>query len=224
MGLAGPVTPFGMTLFDWAAGLVLLVSGLMGFARGATREVTTVIALVLAAVVAIFAVRFTGPVARHFVSTAWIANTLAILIGFVIAYILLRMVGGALTRSVQQTALSGLDRVLGFAIGLVRGLLVLGVFALVINAATPREKMPAWITRARLYPLAAAAGGVLRAFAPQGLKVAHDVAPAMADAVTGEALAPPVAEPRPQRRDHGAQRGYSDEQRRALDDLVEKSR
>src|SRR5665213_2401451 len=206
-----------MSLFDYIAGAVLLVSGLIGFARGATREVTTVIAFVLAAIVAVFALRFTGPIARHAIHTAWIANTAAILILFILAYIVLRMIGGALTRTVRQTALSGLDRGLGFAIGLVRGLVVIGVFALLINAATPPERMPAWITGARIYPLAEAAGAVLRTFAPRGLKVAHDVAPAMTEAVTGET--PPST---PSAHARSRLRGYSDDQRRALDVLVEK--
>ncbi len=211
-----------MSLFDYIAGAVLLVSGLMGFARGATREITTVIAFVLAAVVAVFALRFTGPIARHAIHTPWIANTAAILILFILAYIVLRMIGGALTRTVRQTALSGLDRGLGFAIGLVRGLVVIGVFALLINAATPPERMPSWITGARIYPLAEAAGAVLRTFAPKGLKVARGVAPAMTEAVTGE-TPPPTTAPKPARGRPGLH-GYSDDQRRALDALVEKSR
>ena len=192
-----------MTLFDILAGPVLLISGVVGFARGATREVTTVIAFVLAAVIAVFGLRFTGPLARHFIATPWMANTAAILVAFVVAYIVLRLIGGALTRGVRQTVLSGFDRALGFAIGLVRGLVVIGGFALILNAATPPERMPAWITRAKLYPLASAAGGALRAFAPGGLKVAHDVAPVVEQAVTAAAAprrAPPLARGR----------GYSD--------------
>ncbi|MEO8926034.1 MAG: CvpA family protein [Caulobacteraceae bacterium] len=196
----------GLTLFDILAGLVLIVSGLIGFARGATREVTTVIAFVLAAVAAVFGLRVTGPIARHFIATPWMANTAAILTVFVLAYIVLRTIGGRLTSGVRQTVLSGFDRALGFAIGLVRGLVVIGAFVLLIDAATPPERMPVWITRARLYPLAGAAGGALRAFAPQGLKVAHDVATGAEQAVTG------------------AGPGESDAQRKRMDDLVEKSR
>jgi hypothetical protein len=87
---------------------------------------------------------------------------------------------------VQQTSLSGLDRLLGLGIGFVRATVVLGGFALLLDAAVPPERIPEWINHARLYPLASAAGGALRAFAPEGLKVARDVAPALADAVTGD--------------------------------------
>ncbi len=195
-----------MTGFDVAAGLLLLVSGAMGLLRGATREVTTVAALVLAAVGSVFALRVTGPIARRMIDTAWLANTAAILVIFILVYIILRLGGGALTQSVRQTGLSGLDRMLGLGIGVVRALVVLGAFALVLNAATPPERMPAWISDARLYPLASAAGESLRAFAPKGLKVARDVAPGLADEVMG----PPAAKSNPRRRE--------------TDDLVEEPR
>ena len=194
-----------MTLFDLGAGLVLLVSGVMGLARGATREVTTVIAFVLAAVAAVLCLRFTGPLAAQAIHTVWMANTAAVLVAFIVVYIVLRLIGGSLTQRVRQTAaLSGLDRALGFAIGLVRGLLVVGAVALLIEGATPAERRPAWITQAKLFPLASAAGNALRALAPRGLKAAQGVAPAVEKAVRGK--------------------GYSDEQRKTLDDLVEKSR
>ncbi|MDB5482287.1 MAG: colicin production protein [Caulobacteraceae bacterium] len=187
-----------MTAFDYAAGLVLLVSGLFGFARGATHEITTVIALVVAAVLAVAALVFTAPLALHVIHTPWLAEAAAVLLTFILIYAILRLIGGALTRGVKQTSLSGLDRLLGFGVGLVRALVVLGGFILLIDAATPPERMPAWITGAKLYPLASAAGGALRTFAPGGLKVAHDVAPSLTDAVNGDT--PPPATPAPHHR------------------------
>jgi membrane protein required for colicin V production len=189
----------GVTAFDYAAGVLLLVSGLFGFARGATHEITTVVALVLAAILAVAALRFTGPLALHAIHTPWLAKATAVLLTFILVYAVLRLLGGALTRGVKQTSLSGLDRLLGFGVGLVRALVALGGFILLIDAATPPERMPAWITGAKLYPLASAAGDALRTFAPQGLKVAHDVAPALADTVPGES--PATRTPHHHRRD-----------------------
>lgn len=178
MGRGAPVTGF-----DYAAGLLLLLSGLVGFVRGATREVTTVVALVLAAVSSVFALRLTGPLARHVIHPAWLANSAAVLGGFMVVYVILRLMGGALTKTVRQTSLSGLDRVLGLGIGLVRALVVLGGFIMLLKAATPPERMPSWITTAALYPLASAAGSALKAFAPAGAKMARQMAPALAGGI-----------------------------------------
>ena len=182
-----------MTAFDYAAGAILLLSGLFGLIRGATHEITTVLALVAAAILALLSLHFTGPLSQHLIHTPWLAHAAAVLLVFVFAYATLGLIGGALTRGVKQTSLSGLDRMLGFGVGLVRALVVLGAFILLIDAATPPERMPPWIARAKLYPLASAAGGALRTFTPSSLKVAHEVAPALADAVEGESttLAPP---------------------------------
>lgn len=211
-----------MSLFDIIAGLVLILSALLGLARGATREVTTVIAFLLAAVISVFGLRFTGPIAQHMVATPWMANIAAIVVLFVAAYTVLRLIGGVLTRGVQQTALSGLDRGLGGGIGLARGLIAVGAFVLLINAAIPPERMPDWITGARLYPIANASAGLLRAFAPQGWKLASGVAPTVAkDIIDG----PSPKDDHPAHRSaHGGDSGYSDQQRKALDVLVEKSR
>jgi membrane protein required for colicin V production len=170
--------------FDIAVGLVLVVSGLIALIRGATREITTVIAFLLAVFIALYGLRFTGPIAQHAISTGWIASAVAALVTFIAAYIVLRVIGGAITRRVQQTAgLSSLDRILGLAIGLVRGAVVVAAVTLLINAATPPERLPAWIAKARLYPAATMGANALRALAPEGLRMAHSVGPAVRDAV-----------------------------------------
>ncbi len=165
--------------------LILAASGLIGFARGALRELTTVIAFVAAVAVALFALRFTGPLARHLMHPAWVANTAALLAGFVVAYIAVRMIGAGVSRSVHDVhALSSLDRLAGLGIGLIRGFVVLGVFQLVFAAATPPERMPGWISHAALYPAAVDSGKALKALKPGGLAVAGKLAPALQQAVS----------------------------------------
>jgi membrane protein required for colicin V production len=213
-----------MTTFDYIVGAILLISGLIGWVRGATREVTTVIAFIVAAVVAVFGVRFTGPIAEHFIKTVWLAHVAAILGLFVIVYIVLRMIGGALTRGVKMTPLSGIDRLLGLGLGLVRGLVVVGVFFLVMTAATPGSRMPAWITKAKSYPIASLAGHALRQFAPHGFAKAKEAAPALEHAVLDPDPQPSNDQPSPPPETKRRVHGYSEDQRKALDDLVEKSR
>ena len=174
-----------MSMFDLAAGLVLVVSVLVGWLRGATREVTTVAALVLAAIVAVFALRFSGPISRHAIHTPWLANIAAILLVFVAVYILLRVAAGAVTRRIQQTSgLGGVDRTIGAGFGAARAFVVLGLANLTINAIMPADRMPTWISGALLYPVSTASGRALKAFAPQGAKLASQVYPVVGNAIT----------------------------------------
>ena len=69
-----------MTLFDIIALSLLGVSALVGFVRGALREVTTVVAFVIAAFAAVFGLRFAGPLARAALHPAWLGNVTALLV------------------------------------------------------------------------------------------------------------------------------------------------
>ncbi|HLI64759.1 MAG TPA: CvpA family protein [Caulobacteraceae bacterium] len=173
-----------MTLFDLIALLILGVSILVGLLRGALREVATVVAFVAAVAIAIFALRFTGPIARASVHPAWAATAAALLVVFLAAYIALRVAAGGLMRGVHNIKALGLiDRIAGGGFGLVRGLVALGLFYLVFNLAPPPTGTPAWIADAKLYPLAKACADGLRALAPRGSAFAGKLTPAIANAV-----------------------------------------
>ncbi len=173
-----------MTQFDLIALAVLAISGLIGFARGALRELITIVAFVLAVAIALVSLRLTGPFARHLLHPAWVGNVAALLAGFLVSYIAIRIAGAGLTRSVHQMeTLGGIDRVAGLGIGLIRGFVILGVFQMVFSAATPRERMPQWISQAVLYPVAADTAQALKALEPSGLALAGKLAPALKEAV-----------------------------------------
>lgn len=206
-----------MTLFDLIAVLILGVSALVGFVRGATREMMTVLAFILAVLIAVFALRFVGPVFRHSVHPDWLANALAIIVVFIAAYIVVRLLGTLLTRGIHKTETLGTaDRVIGVGFGLVRAMVLLGVFYLVFNAATPPERVPRWISGAALYPLAGVSAKIMTALAPQGSAVAGKVAPALEKAVRDGAHDRPPAS--------GRGTGYDASSRQSVDALVEKTR
>ena len=173
-----------MTQFDLIAVLILAVSGLIGFARGAVRELTTVVAFVAAVAIALLSLRLTGGLARHWLHPAWVANVVALLVGFLVSYMAIRIIGAGLTRSVHEVhALGGIDRVVGLGIGLIRGFVLLGVFQMVFSAATPRERMPQWISHAALYPAAIDSAQALKSLEPAGQALAGKLAPTLKQAV-----------------------------------------
>ena len=195
-----------MTLFDVLAGLLLLVSALTAFMRGATKELTGMLAFVIAVLISILCLRVTAPVLRGMMSPDWAAVTAALLIVFVVVFLILKIVSSQITKGVQSAgALGTIDRLIGAAFGLIRAMMILGAFTLLVQMAGAESGPPKWVSEARLYPLTAAAGKVLKAFAPSAFAAAGKVAPAVKDAVRDGA-------------------GYSDDERKAMDDAVEKSR
>jgi membrane protein required for colicin V production len=210
-----------MTLFDIAGALILGVSALVGLARGAIREVTFAVSFVAAAFLSVFALRFTGPIALRTVHPAWAANTAAVLLVFVAAYILLRTLAGALARSAHETrALGAVDRLVGGGVGLVRGLVALGIIGLGLGLAGPRGHMPDWIASSKLYPVSEASAAALRALAPKGGMMAASLKPAYDKAVAGEETSSGSSSAV----GRSADSDYSAAARKGLDDVVERSR
>ncbi len=206
-----------MPWFDIVVLSILLASAGVGFYQGAAREMVAVLSFLIAAVVAVMALKFTGPLGRALVDPDWAGTAGAVLATFILIYGALRLTGAGLARRIQETEILGLlDRTVGLGFGLIRAFVVLGAFNLAFNAATPVELRPKWMTGAVFYPMTTAAGQILKVFAPKGLDMANRLKPAVSEAVReGSANAP---------RDSGDGRGYDARDRSSIDDLVEKSR
>jgi membrane protein required for colicin V production len=203
-----------LTQFDFIAGPLLLVSAIIGFTRGATKELITVLSFLIAAIVAVFALRFTAPAGRALIDPDWAGVGIALLFVFGLAYMALRLLGANLEQRIHETQSMGmLDRAVGTGFGLIRALVVLGAFSLLFHMATPPETAPRWVTKGLFFPLSETSGRILKAFAPSGLAVAKSVAPKVEAVVRAGAGAPKPAET-----------GYGARERDAVDDLVEKTR
>lgn len=203
--------------FDIVVLSILGLSALVGFIRGAVREMVTALALILAAAAALYGLRFSGPLGRDLIDPDWAGMVAAVIVVFVIVYATLRIIGGGLASRVRDIQVLGLlDRTVGLAFGLLRALVVLGAFHLVFHAATPAERVPRWLTQSVSYPLTAGAAQVLKTFAPKGLDMAGKLRPALEDAVRDGSTTAGG--------DSAGGGGYDPAQRGGLDDLVEKSR
>lgn len=203
-----------LTQFDFIAGPLLLVCAIYGFTRGATKELMTVLSFLLAAILAVFALRFTAPAGKALIDPDWAGVGLALLFVFGLTYIALRLLGASLEQRVHETQTMGmLDRTVGTGFGLIRALVLLGGFSLLFNMATPADSAPRWVTGGLFYPLSEASGRILKAFAPSGLSVAKSVAPKVEKAVRDGVMAPKAGE-----------KGYEAVERDAVDALVEKTR
>jgi membrane protein required for colicin V production len=127
------------------------------------------------------------------------------------------MAGGMVAQRVRQAQFLGaLDRSVGLAIGLARGLIVLGALNLMFNAATPKDLQPHWIVGSSTWPLAQDMGKLLTALAPRGFDIANRLKPAFARATRSAA--------HDAMDDRLKSEGYDARQRAEIEDLVEKSR
>jgi membrane protein required for colicin V production len=169
-----------VTKFDYIVLALLVISALIGFVRGAVRELVALLALIAGAAAALLGLPYALPLAVRLAHPHWLATGLAGGLLFVGAYIGMRLVGAVLVKRIKGTnVLGALDRTIGLLIGVARGFVVLGALYLMFIAATPEDLRPEWITKARTWPLAQDMGALLTGLAPQGKAAAVRLGPSL---------------------------------------------
>ncbi|MGN6424992.1 MAG: CvpA family protein [Asticcacaulis sp.] len=162
-----------MQLYDLVFLALLALSCFAGVVRGGLKELVNLIAFFLALFFSIVGKAFIVKVFHLDTITGYVAAFIL----FLAIYFAIRYVGHALSDKVHtQKALSVFDRVLGFGVGIVRTLVVLGVFHLIFSAVTPIERQPHWFRAAKVYPLSVKCAKIIQAFVPAGAGMANKVA------------------------------------------------
>lgn len=156
-----------MNVLDYAILGVLLISVLIGVFRGAIREIVNIVGWVAG----FFAAKMFAPELVPFFSD-WMVDPV---IRFVVAWLLIffsvvigiSVIGSLIAEGVRKLGLGSLDRIVGAAIGALRGALVLLFLALAAGLTTfPRA--PIW-KEAALTPWLETAALYVRSMLPEGL-------------------------------------------------------
>jgi membrane protein required for colicin V production len=156
-----------MNLADYLVIAAVLVSAIIGAVRGFLREaialVTLIIALFLAWHFADLIEPYLGGLLAKPPASTWAARTIIFLV------VLLIGMGAAaiLGYFVRLSLFSGTDRFLGFLFGLLRGIVLLGVF--VMLGQLLRLDSEKWWERSRLMPFGESVATGLRAIVGETL-------------------------------------------------------
>ncbi len=214
-------------ILDIAVLAIVVMSGLLAFARGFVREVLSVGAWIGAAVATLYLFEFAQPVAQTYIEVELIADIAAGVAVFVVALIALSLVSHALSRRVRESTLGPLDRSLGLVFGLVRGAAVVAAAYLIFAALFPPEDRPDWVSEARTEPLMAEGAAFLGSILPERW-VAKSVG-AADEAIEAGKIVQPLAEPlfkAPAVETNATEpvdSGYKDQERKDLERLIQSS-
>jgi membrane protein required for colicin V production len=152
-----------MTALDIFVILLLGGAALVGFVRGFTHEVLSL----LAWVAGIAALKlFHTPLSERLVDsvgTEAAASVLAFALLFLPAYIAVKLFARAVGGRARRSVLGPVDRLLGGGFGILKGLIGATLFFLLANLATDlvyggEAARPEWMTESRTYPLLNATG------------------------------------------------------------------
>ncbi len=206
--------------------LVLLVSAGFAYLRGFAREVMAIGAWVGAALVALYGFHPARPYGREYITPEWLADGVTALALFLVSLVVLSLVSHAIAIRVRGTALSAVDRALGFLFGIARGAFVVVAAYMLYAWAVPPAEQPSWLTSAKLYPTVRDLAGELTRLLPREARAAVSgrVGQAGDFERAREATFQRLVDP-PARSDAGpAKEGYDQRQRRDLDRLIDSNR
>lgn len=216
-----------MTLFDVATLAVLLISALLAFARGFTNEVLSILSLLLAVLASLKLFNHVSPLIRGFVSPEWLAATVAAAAIFIVVFLVASLVCHQLAKKVHKVHPKAglLDKSLGFAFGLVRGLVIVALCYLAYDFVIPQQgNQAAWIRQARFLPVVESTASALFGLVP------FDAAPHLGDSpppirdtqstVSDDSATKPIEQPSTLP-DLEPAPGYNQSQRQELDRLFD---
>ncbi|AJY46624.1 CvpA family protein [Martelella endophytica] len=141
-----------VTLFDLIVLLVIVFSALLAMVRGFSREIMSILAWGLSAVIGYFGYPYLAPPLENFLGDDRIAMAGAFAIIFLVALILISLVTSRFADYIMDSRAGALDRSLGFVFGVVRGVLILAVAVAFWNWLVGDAQSPDWIRNAKSKP------------------------------------------------------------------------
>jgi len=158
-----------MTIVDLVIIVAILASVTIGFIRGIVREAIAIAALLFA----IWAALHLGPYAGGWLGGSKGATELEMWGGRFLVFIIILAIGGLIgwgvSKIVRMAGLTGTDRALGGAFGLIRAVLLIGLFALLGRYAAFDAET--WWLESKLIPYAEQMADWIEVMAPKGMEM-----------------------------------------------------
>jgi len=167
-----------MTVADWIMIVIILLSVGHAVSAGFFQEAFWIAGLVCGYLLAAWNYQRLALVFSPYLKSAWLGEIFAFLIFFMAVMILAGIAGRMAHWIMKEAGLRFVDRVLGGALGLLRGCLIVAVILVSMAAFTPTSK---WLEGSELAPYFLVAGRAaiwlappeLRARFYQGLDLLH---------------------------------------------------
>lgn len=156
-----------LTYLDAALIAIAFLSGLLAMYRGLTREVLSILSWIAAAAAVLYFVLFHRKVAEGLASEINAPVAIAqIAIGaiiFLIVLVIVHLITSRISDTILDSRVGLIDRILGFAFGVVRGfiLVVIPYMFYVSFVPDPQQQYP-WVREARSLPMIQSTGESLR--------------------------------------------------------------
>ncbi|TNE60627.1 MAG: CvpA family protein [Alphaproteobacteria bacterium] len=206
-----------LTAFDAAVLLIVGLSALFAFGRGFVTVALSFAAWAGALVATVFGLEFAKPYVRDLVSPPELADIITLALLFFVTLFVLKRIAEMVGGMVKDSPVGFLDRSLGAAFGLLRGMVIVSVLYLGFSKLFAPADQPDWMRDARLRPLVAWGAEMLEGYAAEALgkdptEVGSDYLQRAADSVPSQFINEKLEEQAAK---------YMEKQRDQLDELVD---
>ena len=158
-----------ITLLDMILIAVMLISALLAMICGFMREVLSITAWIVAAVVTLYSFSKLLPLANTYFNNDIVAYAIVIGGTFVGTLLLVSVITVRFSDMVLDSRVGALDRTLGFLFGLGRGLVIVVVAFLFFAWLVPDRSQPEWIRSAKSRVVLQGTGDWLMSMLPEDL-------------------------------------------------------
>jgi membrane protein required for colicin V production len=141
-----------LTALDVAVLLVVGLSVLIAYLRGAVREILTIGIWLGAGVVAFYGFPYARELARRTIETDWIADAAALCVVFVVPLIGFKVAAALIAEYLPGGTVQTVDRMAGAAFGMFRGAVIVCAAYLALTILAAPEEHPDWVKNALVLP------------------------------------------------------------------------
>jgi membrane protein required for colicin V production len=138
-----------ITLLDILLLVVMLVSGLLAMIRGFMREILSIAAWGVAALVTLYSYARLVPMAKQYFSSDIVATAVTVGGVFLLTLLIASVITIRISDMILDSRVGALDRTLGFLFGLGRGLIIVVVAFLFFAWLVPPKAQPTWVQNAK---------------------------------------------------------------------------
>jgi len=138
-----------ITLLDIILLVVMLISGLLAMIRGFMREILSIGAWGVAALVTLYSYSRVLPIAKQYIPSDMGAAGASIGVVFLVTLLVVSVITVRISDMVLDSRVGALDRTLGFLFGLGRGLIIVVVAFLFFAWLVPERSQPEWVRGAK---------------------------------------------------------------------------
>ena len=158
-----------ITLLDIILIGVMMISALLAMIRGFMREVLSIAAWLIAALVTLYSFSKLLPVAKTYFNNDIVAYAIVIGGTFLGTLLVVSVITVRFSDMVLDSRVGALDRTMGFLFGLARGLVIVVVAFLFFAWLVPDRSQPEWVRSAKSRVVLQGTGDWLMSMLPEDL-------------------------------------------------------